>query len=105
MNDVVFDEVLRIARRCGTVVLAGYGEPLTNPQCLPMLRALDAERIKVGMATNGIALTPEVARDLVELEHLTMINISIDSRIPTCTATCAAAVSTAHCVGCATSWP
>lgn len=82
MHDVVFDEVLRIARRCGTVVLAGYGEPLTNPQCLPMLRALDAERIKVGMATNGIALTPEVARQLVELEHLTMINISIDSPDP-----------------------
>src|SRR5437016_4669763 len=35
MTDVVFDELLAIARRCGRVVLAGYGEPLTNPQCLP----------------------------------------------------------------------
>ena len=58
VNDAVFDEVLAIARRCRTVVLAGYGEPLTNPQCLPMLRALDAEGIEVGMATNGIALPP-----------------------------------------------
>ena len=61
------------------MVLAGYGEPLTNPQCLPMLRALNAEGVDISMATNGLAVTPSIARQLVELEHLTHINFSIDS--------------------------
>jgi radical SAM protein with 4Fe4S-binding SPASM domain len=82
MTDVVFDEVLQIARRCRQVLLAGYGEPLTNPQCIPMMRALEAEKITMGMATNGIAVTRDVARTLVELEHLTLINVSIDSPDP-----------------------
>lgn len=82
MRDIVFDELLRIARRCGHVVLAGYGEPLTNPQCIPMLRALDAEGINVSMSTNGLALTPRIARELARLEHLTLINVSIDSPDP-----------------------
>ena len=82
MTDVVFDELLDIARRCRRVVLAGYGEPLTNPQCIPMLQALDAEGIDVSMATNGLALSPELARQLVAIRHLTHINVSIDSPDP-----------------------
>jgi radical SAM protein with 4Fe4S-binding SPASM domain len=82
MTEVLFDEFLQIARGCRRVILAGYGEPLTNPQCLPMLRALDAEDIDMSMATNAIALTPEVARQLVALRHLSLINISIDSPDP-----------------------
>ena len=82
MRDVVFDEVLRVARRCRSVILAGYGEPLTNPQCLPMLRALDAEGIGVAIATNGIALTSAIAVELVALRHLSLINVSIDSPDP-----------------------
>ena len=82
MTDVVFEELLRIARRCRSVALAGYGEPLTNPQCLPMLHTLDAEGIDVSMATNGIGLTPDVARELAAIEHLRLVNVSIDSPDP-----------------------
>jgi radical SAM protein with 4Fe4S-binding SPASM domain len=82
MHDLVFDEVLRVARRCRSVILAGYGEPLTNPQCLPMLRRLDAEGIGVAIATNGLALSSAVARELVALQHLSLINVSIDSPDP-----------------------
>src|SRR5579862_5539469 len=38
MQPAVFDDVLALARRCGRVIIAGYGEPLTNPNCLPLLR-------------------------------------------------------------------
>ena len=82
MTDVVFDEVLEIARRCRSVILAGYGEPLTNPQCLPLLRAFDAEGINVAIATNGVALTRRVARELAALQCLTFVNVSIDSPDP-----------------------
>lgn len=79
MEDVIFDELLPIARRCGRVLLAGYGEPLTNRQCIPMLRVLNGEGIEIAMATNGLALSPAVSRQLVALEHLRHINVSIDS--------------------------
>jgi radical SAM protein with 4Fe4S-binding SPASM domain len=82
MTEVVFDELLQIARRCRAVILAGYGEPLTSSQCLPMLRALDAEGIDVAMATNGLLLSPETARQLVSIRHLSMINVSLDSPDP-----------------------
>jgi radical SAM protein with 4Fe4S-binding SPASM domain len=82
MFEAVFDEVLVVARRCGRVIVAGYGEALTNPQCLPMLRALDAEGIDMSIATNGLALSPTVARELVALRNLSMINVSIDSPDP-----------------------
>jgi MoaA/NifB/PqqE/SkfB family radical SAM enzyme len=82
MTEIVFDELLQIARRCRAVILAGYGEPLTSSQCLPMLRALDAEGIDVAMATNGLLLAPETARQLVSIRHLSMINVSLDSPDP-----------------------
>ncbi len=82
MFDAVFDEVLAVAHRCRWVIVAGYGEALTNPQCLPMLRALDADGIDMSIATNGLALSPAVARSLSEIRHLSMINVSIDSPDP-----------------------
>src|ERR1051325_7548535 len=82
MFDAVFVEVLAMARRCRWVIVAGYGEALTNPQCLPMLRALDAEGIDMSIATNGLALSPAVARALTVIRHLSMINVSIDSPDP-----------------------
>src|SRR4029079_6876540 len=82
MFDAVFDEVLAVARSCRRVIVAGYGEALTNPQCLPMLRALDAERTDMSLATNGLALSPTAARALTEIRHLSMINVSIDSPDP-----------------------
>src|SRR5579862_1053900 len=82
MTDMVFAEVLALARRCGRVIVAGYGESLTNPRTIPMLQAFDAEGIDISIATNGIALSPAVARCLSALRHLSMINVSIDSPDP-----------------------
>jgi radical SAM protein with 4Fe4S-binding SPASM domain len=79
MTEVVFEELLRIARRCRLVVVAGYGEPLADRRCLPLLRALDAEGIGIHLATNGLTLTPSLSRDLAALSHLAHINVSIDS--------------------------
>jgi radical SAM protein with 4Fe4S-binding SPASM domain len=80
--DAVFEEVLAVARRCRWVIVCGYGEVLTNPECLPMLRALDAEGIDMSIATNGLAVSRAVARSLTEIRHLSMINVSIDSPDP-----------------------
>jgi radical SAM protein with 4Fe4S-binding SPASM domain len=82
MTEVVFEELMEIARRCRRVILAGYGEPLTNPQCLPLLRRLDADGIDISMATNGLGITPEIGRQLASIGNLTLINVSIDSPDP-----------------------
>jgi len=82
MRDVVFDEMMVMARACGRVLLAGYGEPLTSPRCLSLLRTLDAEGIEIVMSTNGVALTPRIARELTAITHLALIGVSIDSPDP-----------------------
>jgi radical SAM protein with 4Fe4S-binding SPASM domain len=79
MHDIVFDALLDIARRVRQVIFAGYGEPLTNPRFLSMLRTLDDEGIATSFATNGLMLNGKVARTLAELRHLTLVNVSIDS--------------------------
>jgi radical SAM protein with 4Fe4S-binding SPASM domain len=80
--DRVLDDVLSVARRCQIVILAGFGEALLDPRCLPFLRSLDAAGVKVRMATNGHPVTARVARELAALEHLVQVNVSIDSSDP-----------------------
>src|ERR1700736_5479168 len=54
MSEVVFDELLAVASQCGHLILAGYGEPLSNPRCLELLRVLEVSRVNIAMATNGL---------------------------------------------------
>jgi radical SAM protein with 4Fe4S-binding SPASM domain len=82
MRDVTFDEVLALARRCRQVILAGYGEPFSSPESLPMIRALDAEGINISLSTNGFGITPQIAAELTQLRNVTLINVSIDSPDP-----------------------
>jgi len=82
MQPALFDDVLALARRCGRVIIAGYGEPLTNPNFLPLLHALDAAGVDVAMSTNGIALTDDIARQLAAIGHLSLVNVSLDSPDP-----------------------
>jgi MoaA/NifB/PqqE/SkfB family radical SAM enzyme len=81
-SEVLWDDLVPLAREVGQVLISGYGEPLTNPKCLPLLKQLDAEGISMGMITNGTALSPRICTELAQLSHLTHICVSIDSPDP-----------------------
>jgi radical SAM protein with 4Fe4S-binding SPASM domain len=74
-----WEEILAIARQVRHVIVAGYGEPFTNRRCMDLLRDLDAHGVLLSIATNGLVLTEDIARQLAELTRLHEINVSIDS--------------------------
>jgi radical SAM protein with 4Fe4S-binding SPASM domain len=82
MQDVLWQEILPLARKVGQVMIAGFGEPLVHKGCLPLLRELDAEGIAVSIVTNGMAITPRTAAELAAIKSLFHINVSIDSPDP-----------------------
>src|SRR3954451_20265765 len=48
------------------LTLQGLGEPLLSPHLLEMIRHAAARDVHVGFNTNGVLLSPAVARELVE---------------------------------------
>jgi radical SAM protein with 4Fe4S-binding SPASM domain len=82
IHEVVWDELLPMARSVGNVMIAGFGEPLVHKGCLPLLRQLDAEGIAISIVTNGMAITPKTAAELSAIRGLYHINVSIDSPDP-----------------------
>jgi radical SAM protein with 4Fe4S-binding SPASM domain len=82
INDLLWDDVVDLAKRVRQVVVAGFGEPLTNRRCLQLLEQLNELGVHMSLVTNGTALTPDHARRLAALQYLAQINISIDSPDP-----------------------
>jgi radical SAM protein with 4Fe4S-binding SPASM domain len=82
MTDVLWEEIVTIAREMDRVIISGFGEPLTHPQCMSFLQKLDSLGIRAGISTNGTLLTKSISEALAELQHLIHINISIDSPDP-----------------------
>ncbi len=82
MQDVIWQDLLPMARKVGQVMIAGFGEPLVHKGCLPLIRQLDAEGIAVSIVTNGMAITPRTAAELAAIKGLFHINVSIDSPDP-----------------------
>jgi radical SAM protein with 4Fe4S-binding SPASM domain len=82
MVEAHLEEVLELAARVGEVIVAGFGEPLLSPRCLPFLQELDRRGVRTSLATNGTPLTPAIAKKLAAIPHLTQINVSIDSPDP-----------------------
>jgi radical SAM protein with 4Fe4S-binding SPASM domain len=82
MTETVWNEIVLAVREVGQVILGGYGEPLADPHCISRLQHLDGMGIRTSISTNGTLLTPEVTAELAHLEHLTHINVSIDSPDP-----------------------
>ena len=82
MSTTIQEAITQVAPAVGQIIVSGYGEPLTDPQCIPFLRELDRLNIVTSMSTNGIALTPAIARQLASLQYLGHLNISIDSPDP-----------------------
>lgn len=79
MSEMVWSELMPLARRASQVFVAGFGEPLTNPRCLDLLQQLNDEGIRTTLSTNGLALNPVTAGRLAALPFLVHINVSIDS--------------------------
>jgi MoaA/NifB/PqqE/SkfB family radical SAM enzyme len=61
----------------------GYGEPLSNPGCLQMLECAKKLGYRVSLISNGLLLTDQVIRTLVEI-RLDRLWISLDGASPEC---------------------
>jgi MoaA/NifB/PqqE/SkfB family radical SAM enzyme len=61
----------------GSLILLG-GEPTLYPDLIPLARAALSVGMQVGIATNGLALTRDLRRDLLKLGRVAL-NFSIDS--------------------------
>lgn len=63
------------------VVLTGFGEPLRHPHLLDMVEAVRRRDLAVTIGSNGLLLTPDVARDLVRL-GVDRLVVSVDGVRP-----------------------
>lgn len=61
----------------------GYGEPLSHPKVLEMIAQAKEWGHRVSLITNGILLTEEVSRKLIDL-NLDMLWVSLDGASPEC---------------------
>lgn len=64
-----------------TIHLSGYGEPMSHPDFLEIVRRARATGAPVEMTTNGTLLNQKTARRLIDLE-LDRLVVSIDSATP-----------------------
>lgn len=79
MTDVLWHQILTLAKRCGNVLMTGYGEPFLNPNFLSLLKDLNQAQVNIYFSTNGLLLTESMARELASIDRITGINFSIDS--------------------------
>ncbi|MBN2117719.1 MAG: radical SAM protein [Anaerolineales bacterium] len=63
--------------------LGGYGEPLSHPNILEMIAQAKERDHRVSLITNGILLTEQVSRRLIDL-HLDMLWVSLDGASTEC---------------------
>jgi radical SAM protein with 4Fe4S-binding SPASM domain len=81
IGDADWEQVKRLSAVAGRVLLVGFGEPVTHPGFVPMLRELDALGVEIQFSTNGIG-GELIAPHLAALKCLRHVNISIDSPDP-----------------------
>jgi MoaA/NifB/PqqE/SkfB family radical SAM enzyme len=65
------------------IFLGGYGEPLSNPDCLTMIELAKSRGLRVSLITNGILLTEAISKALIKLQ-LDMLWVSLDGASPEC---------------------
>ncbi len=63
--------------------LGGYGEPLSHPHILEMIEQAKELGHRVSLITNGILLTEQITRKLIDLK-LDMLWVSLDGASPEC---------------------
>jgi len=86
MTRETFEHILSGIQSCSpkpNIFFGGYGEPLSHPECLPMIELAKSLDIRVSLITNGILLTEEVARSLISM-GLDMLWVSLDGASPEC---------------------
>jgi MoaA/NifB/PqqE/SkfB family radical SAM enzyme len=70
MSAQVFERVLSGLDGCDRkpeLFLGGYGEPLSHPEALEMIALARSRGFQVSLITNGILLTEEASRKLIDL--------------------------------------
>lgn len=77
MSVKMLEQILVQFPHASRLDLQGLGEPLVNPDFLPILEVCAQRRMRVQFFTNGTLLTREVSRRLVEL-RVAEISISLD---------------------------
>ena len=78
----VLDEIESFSPR-PEIFLGGYGEPISNPDCLSMIEQAKSRGLRVSLITNGILLTQDVSQKLIELQ-LDMLWVSLDGASAEC---------------------
>ena len=86
MSEDTFEQVLTGIQAFSPqpeIFFGGYGEPLSHPGCLTMLRRAKELGLRVSLITNGILLTEAVSRQLIDM-GLDMLWVSLDGASPEC---------------------
>jgi MoaA/NifB/PqqE/SkfB family radical SAM enzyme len=65
------------------IFIGGFGEPLSHPACLDMVERAKSLGFRVSLITNGILLSQEVSRQLIDLQ-LDQLWVSLDGASPDC---------------------
>lgn len=63
------------------VIFTSFGEPLVNPNLLPMIEEVRKRNLAVTLGSNGVLLTENVVRELMRLE-IDQLVVSIDGGKP-----------------------
>ncbi len=81
-REMTIDDLKDFARQADELGLAQFnisgGEPLTFPNLDEIIEALDPNKFHIAMSSNGLLLTPEMAKHLKEI-GLDKLRISLDS--------------------------
>ncbi len=86
MSDRTFERILTGLEGCAEkpeIFLGGYGEPFSHPRLLHLVQLAKERGHRVSLITNGILLTEEVARRLIDLK-LDMLWVSMDGASAEC---------------------
>ena len=84
MSSAVFDRImegLRDVSPTPTVFFGGFGEPLAHPDIVEMVTMAKSLGANVELITNGMLLTPDISRKLIEV-GLDTLWVSIDGSTP-----------------------
>lgn len=86
MSEAVFDGILSGLETCSEkpeIFIGGYGEPLFHPKVLRFVEQAKGRGFHVSMITNGVLLTEDIARKLIDLK-LDMLWVSLDGASAEC---------------------
>lgn len=86
MSEKVFERVLEGWEESAEkpeIFFGGYGEPLSHPNAMKLIAQAKRRGHRVSLITNGILLTEEISRTLIELQ-VDMLWVSLDGASAEC---------------------